>query len=110
MPTAIGSIMNVGATGAAPERLAMIISRPVAGFIVISVDVSWFPQNDQAKAAIILNTIALARNENARSGSRFKGAVDVRSVGLAGHSRGGATVVQAAQLLLNPSTCSRDLD
>jgi len=81
-----------------------------AGFIVISVDVSWFPQNDQLKAAIILNTIAYARDENARSGSRFKGAVETSRVSLAGHSRVGAAVVQAAQLLqTDPSFCSPSL-
>jgi hypothetical protein len=88
-----------------------ILTRLAAtGFIVISVDMSWFPQNDQAKAAIILNAIAFARDESTRAGSRFQAAVDVNRVGLAGHSRGGAAVVLAAQLLqTSPSLCSRDL-
>src|SRR5262249_45297709 len=47
----------------------------------------------------ILNTLAFARDENARSGSRLAGAVDMSRVGLAGHSTGGGAAIEAANCL-----------
>jgi hypothetical protein len=79
-----------------------------AGFIVISVDVSWFSGAVQ-KATIILNALAFARDENARSGSRLEGAVDMGRVGLAGHSTGGAAAVEAANYL-REEFCAASLD
>src|SRR5262249_48281383 len=70
-----------------------------AGFIVISVDVTAALQDISGKAEIMLNTIAFARNENARSGSPLAGAVNLSRVGLAGPSIGGGAAIEAANCL-----------
>ncbi|HEV8524407.1 MAG TPA: hypothetical protein VGQ71_07890 [Terriglobales bacterium] len=104
-----------GSTSAPPQddyRQADGILSPLAaaGFIVISVDVSWFRWGGAVeKATIILNALAFARDENARSGSRLKGAVDMGRVGLAGHSTGGTAAVGAANYL-REQFCAASLD
>jgi hypothetical protein len=67
-----------------------------AGVLVISVDVSWVQSDDISKGAIIVNALAYALGENARSGALLQGAVNPARVGLMGHSTGGSGAIRAA--------------
>jgi hypothetical protein len=69
-----------------------------AGIIVISVDLSWANENI-TEASVMVDAVAYALNENARSGSRLHGAVASFQMGLMGHSTGGAAAIHAAACL-----------
>jgi hypothetical protein len=71
-----------------------------AGYIVMSLDVSWFTTaGAPEKGTMLLNALAFVRDENARPGSFLAGTVDTNRVGLAGHSTGGAAAVEAVDFL-----------
>jgi pimeloyl-ACP methyl ester carboxylesterase len=81
-----------------------------AGFIVISLDVSWFEVGGaNSEGAMLLNALAFARDENARAGSLLEGQLDLGRVGLAGHSTGGTAAIDAVALLQQGSCPSLNL-
>jgi dienelactone hydrolase len=85
------------------------ILRPLAaaGFIVVSLDVSWVNSGGAFfKASMLLNTLSFLRAENGRSGAMLHGSLDMSRVGLAGHSTGGAAALDAL-VLLEVGSCSR---
>ncbi|MCH7478822.1 MAG: hypothetical protein IIA14_12085, partial [SAR324 cluster bacterium] len=71
-----------------------------SGMIVISPDVSCGEFNI-GRASVMLNALAYLRDEHGSSGSVLEGGVDMRRIGLAGHSRGGGGAIFAANEIQN---------